>query len=117
MFVEMMHSIDATVVGTLMHSQLEAPAPSASAEQAERQREEAMSEYDLSKKRLPKMTTSKADVVMGGDSESAAAQAMAPAQKQQTVTRTGPKIRPNDPCYCGSGKKYKRCHGPIDGAC
>src|SRR5208337_2361750 len=20
----------------------------------------------------------------------------------------------NDPCYCGSGKKYKRCHLPID---
>jgi preprotein translocase subunit SecA len=25
--------------------------------------------------------------------------------------RTGPKIGRNDPCYCGSGKKYKRCHG------
>ena len=22
--------------------------------------------------------------------------------------------RPNDPCWCGSGKKYKKCHGPID---
>ena len=21
------------------------------------------------------------------------------------------KIQPNDPCPCGSGKKYKRCHG------
>ena len=21
------------------------------------------------------------------------------------------KIGRNDPCYCGSGKKYKRCHG------
>ena len=29
---------------------------------------------------------------------------------QQTV-RAGPKIGRNDPCYCGSGKKYKRCHG------
>jgi len=26
-------------------------------------------------------------------------------------TRTGTKIGRNDPCYCGSGKKYKRCHG------
>jgi preprotein translocase subunit SecA len=25
--------------------------------------------------------------------------------------RTGPKIGRNDPCWCGSGKKYKRCHG------
>jgi preprotein translocase subunit SecA len=23
----------------------------------------------------------------------------------------GPKIGRNDPCWCGSGKKYKRCHG------
>jgi preprotein translocase subunit SecA len=25
--------------------------------------------------------------------------------------RAGPKIGRNDPCWCGSGKKYKRCHG------
>jgi preprotein translocase subunit SecA len=25
--------------------------------------------------------------------------------------RAGPKIGRNDPCYCGSGKKFKRCHG------
>ena len=23
------------------------------------------------------------------------------------------KIRPNDPCFCGSGKKFKKCHGLI----
>jgi SEC-C motif-containing protein len=27
----------------------------------------------------------------------------------ETVVRTGPKIKRNDPCPCGSGKKYKRC--------
>ena len=26
-------------------------------------------------------------------------------------TREGRKIYPNDPCPCGSGKKYKNCHG------
>jgi preprotein translocase subunit SecA len=25
--------------------------------------------------------------------------------------RNGPKIGRNDPCFCGSGKKFKRCHG------
>jgi uncharacterized protein YecA (UPF0149 family) len=25
-------------------------------------------------------------------------------------TPTGQKIGRNDPCYCGSGKKYKKCH-------
>lgn len=28
-----------------------------------------------------------------------------------TYKRTGKKILPNDPCPCGSGKKYKKCHG------
>lgn len=32
-------------------------------------------------------------------------------QKQQTVVRTAPKVGRNDPCPCGSGKKYKNCCG------
>ncbi|NBP21716.1 MAG: preprotein translocase subunit SecA, partial [Burkholderiaceae bacterium] len=27
--------------------------------------------------------------------------------------REGPKTGRNDPCHCGSGKKYKHCHGKI----
>lgn len=27
------------------------------------------------------------------------------------VRREGPKIGRNDPCHCGSGQKYKKCHG------
>ena len=33
------------------------------------------------------------------------------AQKVETVRRAGPKVGRNDPCACGSGKKYKKCHG------
>ena len=25
--------------------------------------------------------------------------------------KVGPKVGRNDPCPCGSGKKYKNCHG------
>ncbi|HSV56633.1 MAG TPA: SEC-C metal-binding domain-containing protein, partial [Magnetospirillaceae bacterium] len=28
-----------------------------------------------------------------------------------TVKRSMPKVGRNDPCPCGSGKKYKHCHG------
>jgi preprotein translocase subunit SecA len=40
------------------------------------------------------------------------ARASAPAPRTQAVPRTptGEKIGRNDPCYCGSGKKYKKCH-------
>ncbi len=30
-----------------------------------------------------------------------------------TTMREGPKVGRNDPCPCGSGKKYKQCHGKI----
>jgi SEC-C motif-containing protein len=29
----------------------------------------------------------------------------------QTIVRSSPKVGRNDPCPCGSGKKYKHCHG------
>lgn len=32
-------------------------------------------------------------------------------KKSQTVVHEGPKIGRNDPCPCGSGKKYKKCCG------
>jgi preprotein translocase subunit SecA len=28
-----------------------------------------------------------------------------------TLRRDTPKVGRNDPCPCGSGKKYKHCHG------
>ncbi|AWF82366.1 preprotein translocase subunit SecA [Microbulbifer sp. A4B17] len=38
-------------------------------------------------------------------------------QEQQPATpvpeRRGPKVGRNDPCPCGSGKKYKQCHGKL----
>jgi preprotein translocase subunit SecA len=32
----------------------------------------------------------------------------------QTVKRDKPKVGRNDPCWCGSGKKYKQCHLRAD---
>ncbi|WP_026506829.1 SEC-C metal-binding domain-containing protein [Butyrivibrio sp. MC2013] len=32
-------------------------------------------------------------------------------QKNSRTVVNAPKIYPNDPCPCGSGKKYKKCHG------
>ncbi|MHC4493608.1 MAG: SEC-C metal-binding domain-containing protein, partial [Planctomycetota bacterium] len=33
------------------------------------------------------------------------------AQAAQPKQRAMPKVGRNDPCPCGSGKKYKKCHG------
>ena len=40
----------------------------------------------------------------------APSEAMAP----QPITRAQPKVGRNDPCPCGSGKKYKQCHGALN---
>jgi preprotein translocase subunit SecA len=52
----------------------------------------------------------------GARSSSAHAQTPTPARTGgddvvKTVRREEPKVGRNDPCPCGSGKKYKKCHG------
>ncbi|MBS0211854.1 MAG: preprotein translocase subunit SecA [Proteobacteria bacterium] len=54
----------------------------------------------------------------GADEEAAQVQAEqqaahARAQAQSPMLRDGPKVGRNDPCPCGSGKKYKQCHGQL----
>ena len=36
-----------------------------------------------------------------------------PAASGQKPLPAGPKVGRNDPCPCGSGKKYKQCHGQL----
>jgi preprotein translocase subunit SecA len=48
------------------------------------------------------------DAALGAGASTAAVAAAAP-----TAVQAGPhdKIGRNDPCWCGSGKKFKKCHG------
>ncbi len=39
-----------------------------------------------------------------------------PQAVAKQVVREGPKVGRNDPCPCGSGKKYKKCHGAAEAA-
>ena len=34
-----------------------------------------------------------------------------PGERQGTIVNAAPKVGRNDDCPCGSGKKYKKCHG------
>jgi preprotein translocase subunit SecA len=49
--------------------------------------------------------------------EQAAAAAATPppaeAARVETFVRDGQKVGRNEPCPCGSGKKYKHCHGQL----
>jgi preprotein translocase subunit SecA len=75
-------------------------------------------------RRPPKMTMSAhapapspfGAIGSGGGAPSAVADAPRPARTGgddvvKQVRRDEPKVGRNDPCPCGSGKKYKKCHG------
>ncbi|MBN5108983.1 protein translocase subunit SecA [Stenotrophomonas maltophilia] len=49
----------------------------------------------------------------GYSADEEAAQVQAAQQGVATLQRDEPKIGRNDPCPCGSGKKYKHCHGQL----
>jgi preprotein translocase subunit SecA len=48
------------------------------------------------------------------DYEEALGQNNAPKEEHQPFVRGEEKIGRNDPCPCGSGKKYKQCHGKLN---
>ena len=56
-----------------------------------------------------------AEFAGGGDTavEAEADTDVAVAEKPQPYVRGGQKVGRNDPCPCGSGKKYKHCHGKL----
>ncbi len=63
---------------------------------------------------MSKLKTSHEEVPAGAtiarDANPQGAPPQAPTQKVQPI-RADPKVGRNDPCPCGSGKKYKNCHG------
>ena len=68
--------------------------------QAMPERKNDYSQYRTSKEDLP-----------GENAQRAAASAHQGERQRPQPVVAGPKIGRNDPCPCGSGKKYKSCHG------
>ena len=66
-------------------------------------------------KQLPNEGKITASIVLKDDYPGQSAQAAAAAAPQQPrVTepiKAAPRVGRNEPCPCGSGKKYKNCHG------
>ncbi|KAA2284935.1 preprotein translocase subunit SecA [Arenimonas fontis] len=109
LFTEMLDKVKFQVTSLLARVRIRSEEEVAAMEAAERQRQEA---------RARRMQFQHPETGgYGTDEEAEQAKALA-AQGQgvlaaQPVTREGPKIGRNDPCPCGSGKKYKQCHGRL----
>jgi preprotein translocase subunit SecA len=90
LFKVMVDKINKSVVSTLMKGQIPFAAPEEVRKAEERR-------TDMSRMRA-------------GRAEGPGPQANREPRKTEPV-RVGPKVGRNDPCPCGSGKKFKNCHG------
>ena len=73
---------------------------------ADKQQDRSFASYDTSRFALAGQDGAAQQQQGGGG-------ARAERPKPAPVRRTGPQVKPNDPCPCGSGKKYKKCCGAL----
>ncbi len=66
---------------------------------------------DMSKLRVNKAEIDSRGLDFAADEEDYYTETPEPTAVKRTPVQSGPKIGRNDPCPCGSGKKYKNCHG------
>src|SRR5262249_10489725 len=103
MFEELSRQIREEVVFTLFHAEL---APEDAQELQAYQEQQALADGGLSYEH--QSMAGAAAIAAAGAGEAVAT--MLPVTEQRVVSERD-KIGRNDPCWCGSGKKFKRCHG------
>jgi len=94
MFSDMLERIKHEVIGVLSKVQVRAQADVEAVEKQRRSQSQVKYQHDQAN-------------AMGEDTEDKGEEAHKP------FTREGRKIGRNEPCPCGSGKKYKQCHGKL----
>lgn len=103
LFSDMLENVKREVVTLLSRVRIRSDEEVQALEAAERQQAEA---------RLSQSQFQHQDVG-GYSADEEAAQVQAAQQGVAQMQRDEPKIGRNDPCPCGSGKKYKHCHGQL----
>ena len=103
-FQDMLDRLNRRAIAILLRGQIYAQEPDR-VQQAQQQRRQDYSRYRTQK-----------DAVQQAAQASGMAQAAGRDTREQQrpqPLRVDKKPRPNDPCPCGSGKKYKQCHGRL----
>ena len=112
LFGSLLDRVRADVVRVLMNVRIQTQEEIQQAEQqieaeSERRVEQARAQHSEFGTGLSEEQVAIEDVALADDSSAVGAPAV------QQVRRLGEKIGRNDPCPCGSGKKYKQCHGKL----
>ncbi|MGE5161623.1 MAG: preprotein translocase subunit SecA, partial [Betaproteobacteria bacterium] len=107
LFGTLIDRVRADVIRILMNVRIQTPEEVAAAEQ----RIEAESERRLERAQAQHAEFAAAQAEEEGGETAVLAESE--EAKAQPFKRFGDKIGRNDPCPCGSGKKYKQCHGRL----
>ncbi|HZA94942.1 MAG TPA: preprotein translocase subunit SecA [Burkholderiaceae bacterium] len=112
LFGSLLDRVRADVVRVLMNVRIQTQEEIQQAEQqieeeSERRAEHARAQHSEFGLGVSEEPVEVAALTLSEPEESAAKPAV------QQVRRIGEKIGRNDPCPCGSGKKYKQCHGKL----
>jgi len=107
LFGTLIDRVRADVIRILMNVRIQTPEEVAAAEQ----RIEEESERRLEQARAQHADFAGSQAEEEGGETAVLAESEEP--KAQPFKRFGDKIGRNDPCPCGSGKKYKQCHGKL----
>ena len=118
LFENMLSNLNSKAVAALMRGQIfvrqQAPAPSESSETAEAPRR-PQPELKETREELPRRTNTNLretkEDLPGQAAQQQAASARQSAPEKVMPAKAAPRVGRNDPCPCGSGKKYKNCHG------
>ncbi|MGM0614428.1 MAG: preprotein translocase subunit SecA [Pseudomonadota bacterium] len=106
LFQNLLTNIKADVTRILSHVQVRQPEE---VDALEQQRREALAREQASAdSRHDEPTEAQAPETEGSEAP------VPPGADGRPVRREGPKVGRNDPCPCGSGKKYKQCCGKLD---
>jgi preprotein translocase subunit SecA len=107
LFGSLIDRVRADVIRILMNVRIQTPEEVAAAEQ----RIEQESERRLEQAQAQHVAFGSAEAEQDGADTAVLAEGEEP--KAQPFKRYGDKIGRNDPCPCGSGRKYKQCHGKL----
>ena len=112
LFEQMLNSLNVKVVSALMRGQIYIPQQQQQSSESEQHKAAPEVQRAMPERRndYSQYRTSKEEVP-GADANRAAASARQREQQRPQPVKVGPKVGRNDPCPCGSGKKFKNCHG------
>ncbi|MGM9844518.1 MAG: preprotein translocase subunit SecA [Muribaculaceae bacterium] len=110
LFETMLSQLNSKAMAALMHGQIFVQTSPPSQEGTEQRQVKVDRAIADNKTDYSRYKTSK-ESVPGENAQRQAASAPQGAPQPKMPTIVGPKVGRNDPCPCGSGKKFKNCHG------